>query len=85
VTASLIAQIISQFAAKSRADRTAFGGTSISAPPPADPTGAEAIGSAGADWQTNPRTQIEWGLGYIAGGYGTPCGAWQNEVNLGSY
>jgi len=41
--------------------------------------------SAGADWQTNPRTQIEWGLGYIKGQYGTPCGAWQNEVNYGYY
>ena len=30
----------------------------------------------GADWQTNPATQIKWGLGYISGRYGTPCGAW---------
>lgn len=34
------------------------------------------MASAGADWQTNPATQIQWGLGYIAGRYGTPCGAW---------
>ncbi len=34
------------------------------------------MASAGADWQTNPATQITWGLGYIAGRYGTPCGAW---------
>lgn len=34
------------------------------------------MASAGADWQTNPRTQISWGLGYIAGRYETPCGAW---------
>lgn len=30
----------------------------------------------GADWATNPATQIKWGLSYIAGRYGTPCGAW---------
>ncbi len=34
------------------------------------------MASAGADWQTNPATQIQWGLGYIAGRYGTPCQAW---------
>jgi uncharacterized protein YabE (DUF348 family) len=34
------------------------------------------MASAGADWQTNPATQITWGLGYVAGRYGTPCGAW---------
>lgn len=30
----------------------------------------------GADWQTNPATQITWGLAYINGRYATPCGAW---------
>ena len=30
----------------------------------------------GADWETNPATQITWGLDYIGGRYGTPCGAW---------
>ncbi len=35
------------------------------------------MASAGADWQTNPATQITWGLGYIAGRYATPCGAWE--------
>ena len=34
------------------------------------------MASAGADWQTNPATQITWGLGYIKGRYGDPCGAW---------
>jgi uncharacterized protein YabE (DUF348 family) len=34
------------------------------------------MASAGDDWQTNPETQIIWGLGYIAGRYSTPCGAW---------
>ena len=32
--------------------------------------------SAGNDWQTNPETQIKWGLGYIANRYETPCGAY---------
>jgi hypothetical protein len=34
------------------------------------------MATAGADWQTNPATQIKWGLGYIKGRYGSPCGAW---------
>jgi flagellar biosynthesis GTPase FlhF len=33
--------------------------------------------SAGADWQTNPATQIEWGLMYMDDRYGGPCGAWE--------
>jgi hypothetical protein len=41
--------------------------------------------SSGKDWQTNPATQINWGLGYIKGTYGTPCHAWQNELNYGYY
>lgn len=34
------------------------------------------MASAGADWQTNPATQIKWGLGYIKSIYGSPCQAW---------
>lgn len=34
------------------------------------------MASAGADWATNPATQIKWGLGYIQGRYGDPCQAW---------
>ena len=34
------------------------------------------MASAGADWQTNPATQISWGLGYIKSTYGSPCNAW---------
>ncbi|MGB7449250.1 MAG: hypothetical protein WA892_09000, partial [Ornithinimicrobium sp.] len=34
------------------------------------------MASAGADWQSNPATQIEWGLGYIQSVYGSPCAAW---------
>ncbi|MFC4113724.1 lytic transglycosylase domain-containing protein [Nonomuraea zeae] len=31
---------------------------------------------AGPDWKSNPETQIRWGLAYIKGRYGRPCGAW---------
>ncbi len=34
------------------------------------------MASAGADWATNPVTQIRWGLGYIRSTYGSPCAAW---------
>jgi hypothetical protein len=37
------------------------------------------MASAGADWRTNPATQIRWGLGYIDDRYGTPCAAWQHS------
>lgn len=30
----------------------------------------------GPGWQSDPEVQIRWGLGYIKGRYGTPCGAW---------
>lgn len=43
------------------------------------------MASAGADWQTNPATQITWGLGYIGGRYGTPCGAWAKSQSVGWY
>jgi hypothetical protein len=43
------------------------------------------MASAGADWQTNPATQITWGLGYISGRYGTPCGAWGHSQAQGWY
>ncbi|MGV8876927.1 MAG: lytic transglycosylase domain-containing protein [Rhodoglobus sp.] len=43
------------------------------------------MASAGADWATNPATQITWGLGYIAGRYGTPCGAWGVSETKGWY
>jgi hypothetical protein len=43
------------------------------------------MASAGADWQTNPATQIRWGLGYIQGTYGTPCNAWGHEQADGWY
>lgn len=39
----------------------------------------------GADWRTNPVTQIEWGLAYINGRYGTPCSAWSSFQSNGWY
>jgi len=43
------------------------------------------MASVGADWRTNPVTQIKWGLGYIRERYGTPCGAWDHEESAGWY
>lgn len=43
------------------------------------------MASTGADWRTNPATQITWGLGYIKGRYRTPCGAWARSQSSGSY
>nr|WP_245653124.1 lytic transglycosylase domain-containing protein [Herbidospora sakaeratensis] len=43
------------------------------------------MASAGSDWQTNPATQIKWGLGYIKGRYGSPCGAWGHSQRVGWY
>ncbi|MEU3374162.1 transglycosylase SLT domain-containing protein [Streptomyces sp. NPDC006711] len=34
------------------------------------------MASAGADWKSNPATQIKWGLNYMNERYGSPCGAW---------
>ena len=43
------------------------------------------MASAGPDWQTNPATQIKWGLGYIKQVYGSPCAAWSHEQSTGWY
>ncbi|OIJ63757.1 hypothetical protein WN71_032415 [Streptomyces mangrovisoli] len=34
------------------------------------------MSSVGSDWQTNPATQIKWGLNYMNSRYGSPCQAW---------
>lgn len=34
------------------------------------------MASAGADWRTNPATQIKWGIEYIATTYGSPSAAY---------
>jgi hypothetical protein len=60
----------------------------------ANPSGAFGIPQAlpgvkmsafGADWRTNPATQIRWGLSYIKGRYGTACAAWAHWRSSGWY
>ena len=46
---------------------------------------ASKMASAGADWRTNPVTQIKWGLDYIRSSYGSPCGAWGFKQGHGWY
>ena len=43
------------------------------------------MASAGPNWQSNPATQIAWGLSYINGTYGSPCAAWAHERATGWY
>ena len=43
------------------------------------------MASAGADWATNPVTQIRWMIGYINATYGSPCAAWAHERAAGTY
>ncbi|WP_018721176.1 aggregation-promoting factor C-terminal-like domain-containing protein [Salinispora fenicalii] len=43
------------------------------------------MASKGDDWETNPATQIRWGLGYIKGRYQTPCKAWAYMQEVGWY
>lgn len=43
------------------------------------------MSSAGADWATNPVTQIRWGLGYIDARYGSPCAAWAHSESHNWY
>ena len=43
------------------------------------------MASVADDWRTNPATQIKWGLGYIKGRYGDPCGAWAHSQDVGWY
>jgi hypothetical protein len=43
------------------------------------------MATVGADWETSAATQITWGLAYITGRYGTPCGAWAKSQTSGWY
>ena len=43
------------------------------------------MGSVAPDWETNAATQITWGLNYIGGRYGNPCGAWEHSESAGWY
>jgi hypothetical protein len=46
---------------------------------------ASRMASAGADWRTNPVTQIKWGMSYIDVRYGTACNAWSHWVRYRWY
>lgn len=39
----------------------------------------------GADWATNPETQVRWGVSYIKGRYGAPCGAMAHSNKFNWY
>lgn len=43
------------------------------------------MASAGKDWRTNYKTQVNWGLDYIKGRYGKPCAAWDHSVRKNWY
>ncbi|CAM5229664.1 lytic transglycosylase domain-containing protein [Streptomyces xanthochromogenes] len=43
------------------------------------------MSSVGSDWQSNPATQIKWGLNYMNQRYGSPCGAWSFWQSHDSY
>lgn len=43
------------------------------------------MASVGADWRTNPATQIKWGLKYIKGRYGSPAAAWAHSQDVNWY
>jgi hypothetical protein len=45
----------------------------------------DKMATVAADWKTNPKTQIIWGLGYIQQRYQTPCGAWDHSERKGWY
>lgn len=46
---------------------------------------ADKMASEGADYKTNPATQIRWGLRYIKERYGSPCSAWAHSERVGWY
>jgi hypothetical protein len=46
---------------------------------------ASKMPAAGADYMTDPVTQIRWGLSYIRRRYGSPCRAWGHETARGWY
>ncbi|MFP3465073.1 lytic transglycosylase domain-containing protein [Leifsonia sp. SIMBA_070] len=56
-----------------------------------NPSGAYGIPQAlpgskmGPGWETDASVQISWGLGYVGGRYGTPCGAWGVWQSQGWY
>ena len=65
--------------------RTTAGNTSSGAYGIPQSLPASKMASYGADYLTNPQTQIAWGLDYIKGRYATPCGAWAAFQTKGWY
>jgi hypothetical protein len=41
--------------------------------------------SAGADWRTNPITQVKWAIRYVNARYGSSCRAYQHALEIGWY
>lgn len=46
---------------------------------------AGKMAEVAGDWLTNYQTQVIWGLNYIKGRYGSPCGAWAHSESVGWY
>ena len=45
----------------------------------------DKMASAGADWQSNPVTQVRWMIGYVNSTYGGACAALAHENTVGTY
>ena len=46
---------------------------------------ASKMATAGTDYRTNYKTQINWGLSYISSEYGSPSAAWSHSKSKGGY
>lgn len=46
---------------------------------------ASKMATAGTDYRTNYKTQINWGLSYISSIYGSPSAAWSHSKSKGGY
>ncbi len=46
---------------------------------------ASKMATAGTDYRTNYKTQINWGLSYISSEYGSPSAAWSHSKSTGWY
>jgi hypothetical protein len=43
------------------------------------------MASAGADWRTNPKTQLAWMVSYVNARYGGACNAYRRALEIGWY
>jgi hypothetical protein len=43
------------------------------------------MASAGADWRTNPWTQLRWMIGYTVGRFGSECSAYHSRIYNHTY